>query len=225
MIKVSRILNILPIHPTDVRAQNFRNPAGVVLKIANLRAFDRSTPSVGMSGGSRLDKAIYEEFEDAPLLVARAVEVVRQRYGITNDGFDSPLEAKQRRVAEESTPYSSTVDSVAIHIALEQDMQAIKARTDKSEAAKCEVCGFDFGRTYGPRGQGYIQFHHRTPLAEINEHTRPTPGDLHMICANCHTMLHTGDASITLEELKAIVRDTQRASIRELASRFTKPEE
>jgi 5-methylcytosine-specific restriction protein A len=40
VIQVSRYLNQLPIHDLSVRASNFRNPSGVVLKIANLRAFD-----------------------------------------------------------------------------------------------------------------------------------------------------------------------------------------
>jgi len=43
VIQVSRYLNQLPIHDLSVRASNFRNPSGVVLKIANLRAFDKST--------------------------------------------------------------------------------------------------------------------------------------------------------------------------------------
>ena len=77
---------------------------------------------------------------------------------------------------------------------------------------------------YGARGVGYIQYHHRTPLTELDAGRRPTPDDLHLICANCHAMLHAEDQPITVEELKALVRDIQRSSVRDLATRLTKPD-
>ncbi|MCA2215827.1 HNH endonuclease [Jidongwangia harbinensis] len=50
-----------------------------------------------------------------------------------------------------------------------------------------EACGFDFGPVYGPRGQDYIECHHRTPLHVIGEtSTRLT--DLALVCSNCHSM-------------------------------------
>ena len=33
----------------------------------------------------------------------------------------------------------------------------------------CEVCDFDFGRTYGSHGLDYIECHHRTPLHVTGE--------------------------------------------------------
>ena len=103
-------------------------------------------------------------------------------------------------------------------------MESGAARKAEAASLTCEVCGFDFQRTYGDRGAGYIQFHHRAPLRELTEQTRPQPADLHLICANCHAMLHAGDGSITLADLKAIVRDVQRAGIRDLADRMGKPQ-
>ena len=33
----------------------------------------------------------------------------------------------------------------------------------------CEACGFDFGKTYGDRGQGFIECHHVEPLHQTGE--------------------------------------------------------
>ncbi|MEV0244186.1 HNH endonuclease [Streptomyces sp. NPDC050674] len=54
---------------------------------------------------------------------------------------------------------------------------------------RCEVCEFDFGRTYGELGYGYIEVHHVTPLHATG--TRETKiADLACLCANCHRMCH-----------------------------------
>jgi 5-methylcytosine-specific restriction protein A len=220
VIEVSRYLNQMPIHPPSARAPNFRNPAGVVLKVANLRAFDKSTTSVGMSRGSRLDREIYEEFEDAPELVSRAAREVLRRYGLLGETHTPET---PRRAAEPTSVYRAGFDRHRLHMALEQDMNAIAARRAQARSLTCEICGFDFGRVYGARGEGYIQYHHTAPLADLAPGRLPTPDDLHLICANCHAMLHTGEQALTVDDLKAIVRDIQRSSVRDLVSRLGKP--
>jgi hypothetical protein len=75
VIALSELLGRLPIHPQDHRGQNFRNPTGVWLKLANLRAVDRdlahdlgepnaSGYPAGMRRYSALDRATFEEFRD-----------------------------------------------------------------------------------------------------------------------------------------------------------------
>lgn len=221
VIQVSRYLNQLPVHDQSVRASNFRNPNGVALKIANLRAFDRSTSSVGMRGGSRLDREIYEEFEDQPEQVARAAQEVLQRYGLAGG---PTVTDDLRRAAEQPTSYQTRFDRYALHLVLEQDMNTNAARRQQARSLTCEVCGFDFGRMYGTRGEGYIEYHHRAPLADLVAGMRPSPEDLHLICANRHAMLHLGDDPISLVDLKEMVRNAQRASIRDLAARLNNPE-
>jgi 5-methylcytosine-specific restriction protein A len=107
VLQLSKYLNQLPIHDPSVRAFNFRNPAGVVLKIANLRAFDKTTSSVGMRRGSRLDQEIYEEFEDHPERVAHEALEILRRFGPPNDQSE-PLEF--RRAAERTPQYGMNVE-------------------------------------------------------------------------------------------------------------------
>jgi hypothetical protein len=73
VIDVSRQMNALPIWREAVRAETFRNPAGVALKLANFRAIERvvaldaglpgaSELPTGMKSFSVLDRVVFEEF-------------------------------------------------------------------------------------------------------------------------------------------------------------------
>jgi len=75
----------------------------------------------------------------------------------------------------------------------------------------CTVCGFDFGARYGELGRDFIEVHHTETIREGE------PVDLMIalervapLCANCHRMIHRrSGVPITLEELRAIIADTQ----------------
>jgi hypothetical protein len=71
---------------------------------------------------------------------------------------------------------------------------------------KCEVCRFDFETFYGSVGQGFCEVHHLTPLAELKEGTPTKLGDLAIVCANCHRMLHRSNPPMTLQQLRNMLR-------------------
>ena len=62
VIAFSKLLNNLPIHPNNVRGQNFPNPDGVAFKLGNFRRIDPSDPRKGFSGASHTDRAVWKEF-------------------------------------------------------------------------------------------------------------------------------------------------------------------
>lgn len=72
----------------------------------------------------------------------------------------------------------------------------------------CVVCGFDFGKTYGQFGEGYIEIHHMTPHASIKGEREIDPKtDLIPVCSNCHRMIHRPrDTWLTINELKKLIR-------------------
>lgn len=72
----------------------------------------------------------------------------------------------------------------------------------------CQGCRIDFGQVYGPRGEGFMHFHHLSPLAEA-QGAREVSGaeDLVPLCPNCHAMVHRGDTMWTMAELGAALRD------------------
>jgi len=75
------------------------------------------------------------------------------------------------------------------------------AATGKLE---CEICRIDFGDLYGEIGHGFIEAHHKTPVAQLGGTMKTKIEDLALVCSNCHRMLHRGDPLLTVEQLKAI---------------------
>ena len=69
----------------------------------------------------------------------------------------------------------------------------------------CEVCEFDFAEEYGSLGEGFIECHHTQPLSAVKPNAKTALKDLALVCANCHRMLHTGQADMTIQQLKKIV--------------------
>ena len=70
--------------------------------------------------------------------------------------------------------------------------------------ALCYVCGFDFSKTYGEIGKGYIHVHHLTPLATLKGKSRKINPvrDLRPVCPNCHEMLHQSNPPRTIDQLR-----------------------
>lgn len=77
VIEVSRILNRLDIHPAHLRPENFRNPASVGLKMANLRSLDPTTESEGLKAASKTDREVWDEFANDPSALATVVHNIR----------------------------------------------------------------------------------------------------------------------------------------------------
>ena len=71
----------------------------------------------------------------------------------------------------------------------------------------CSVCGFDFERTYGEIGKGFIHVHHLIPLASSKgQHTVDPKMHLRPVCPNCHEMLHRRNPPISIEALAARIK-------------------
>lgn len=73
----------------------------------------------------------------------------------------------------------------------------------------CSVCRFNFARTYGEVGEGFIHVHHLKPLSEVgSEYTVDPIRDLRPVCPNCHAMIHRRNPPYHIEELKEMLNDS-----------------
>jgi predicted HNH restriction endonuclease len=72
----------------------------------------------------------------------------------------------------------------------------------------CEVCKIDFEKRYGTRGRGFIEGHHKKPVAKMRENDKTRIEDIGMVCSNCHRMIHRRPA-VSIEELASIVTRSQ----------------
>ena len=71
----------------------------------------------------------------------------------------------------------------------------------------CFVCEFDFGKTFGKIGEGFIHVHHLKPISEIREEYEINPiEDMRPVCPNCHAIIHRRDPVFSIEEMKILLQ-------------------
>jgi predicted HNH restriction endonuclease len=74
----------------------------------------------------------------------------------------------------------------------------------------CFVCEFNFKKTYGEWGEGFIHIHHIVPISEkggLNQIVNPKT-DLVPLCPNCHSMIHRKKSiTLSIEQLKNMMND------------------
>ncbi|MCO6042756.1 HNH endonuclease [Aeoliella sp. ICT_H6.2] len=93
----------------------------------------------------------------------------------------------------------------------ERDPQA-RALAIAHYGCQCMACSFDFEKTYGPLGHGFVHVHHLAPLAELQgEYTVDPVKDLRPVCPNCHAMLHRRSPPFTIEELQHYLKQARHA--------------
>ena len=75
----------------------------------------------------------------------------------------------------------------------------------------CAACGFNFERTYGRLGKGFIHVHHLVALAEVDgSYEIDAAVDLVPVCPNCHAMLHRKDPALSVRQLRELLRANPR---------------
>lgn len=81
--------------------------------------------------------------------------------------------------------------------------QVNRIRCIEYHGCDCYVCGFNFKQVYGNRGDGYIEVHHKIPVATMPPGYRPNPRtEMVPLCANCHRMVHRTRPPGDPDELK-----------------------
>ncbi len=70
----------------------------------------------------------------------------------------------------------------------------------------CMGCGFDFEKTYGELGRGFIHVHHNKPVSESGPTSINPQKDLSVVCPNCHAMIHRNkNNTLSINELRQIL--------------------
>lgn len=204
VVKLSELLNRLPIHINRPDQEKFRNPNGVNLKLGNFKHYDPDYLGEGLKGGSKLDKAVLDEFYGKRTLlksIANKIKatvdngsVVDKLYSIPNEEDDASHSVKEGKVIYK------------LHKLRERDSKINKKKKEvyfkKYGKLNCEVCNFDFYKVYGEIGKGFIEAHHRLPLSELDGESKTELKDLALVCSNCHRMLHREIDTLSIQELK-----------------------
>lgn len=69
----------------------------------------------------------------------------------------------------------------------------------------CEICNFDFEKTYGEIGNNFIEAHHSVPISNLKKESKTKLSDIIMVCSNCHRMLHRRRPWLDKKNLKKIL--------------------
>jgi 5-methylcytosine-specific restriction enzyme A len=122
------------------------------------------------------------------------------------------IPSKQEPLAEEIVEPSAFTEGVAKSIYVnvyERNPAAREACVDRYGYI-CSVCNFDFSKTYGEIGTGFIHVHHLKPLSEIRQEYQIDPiADLRPVCPNCHAMLHQRKPAYSIEELIILIKSAK----------------
>lgn len=76
----------------------------------------------------------------------------------------------------------------------------------RHHGATCVICGFNFGRFYGPTVDGFIHVHHLRALSELGgEYIVDPVVDLRPVCPNCHAVLHYRTPAYSIEDVRGFL--------------------
>ena len=116
------------------------------------------------------------------------------------------IEHKPEEIPDSETAdlYEGAKKTVIVN-AYERNSRARKLCIDYWGTA-CYACRFDFEKVYGQIGKGFIHVHHLIPVAQIGKTYQIDPiSDLRPVCPNCHSMIHSQNPPMTIDEIKALI--------------------
>jgi 5-methylcytosine-specific restriction protein A len=207
IIGLSAILNRLS-GPVPSGRSDFRNPNGVYMKLMNFRRFDAAYQGQGKSGlvrGNKLEEVVWKDFASDPQRLSRTADAIKANLEVAADGDD------QIDGIEEAEEGRTLTRAPLVRERSRKLVEAKKAASLKATGAlRCEACGFEFGQAYGERGRGFIEAHHALPVHQLRPGAKTKLADLHLLCANCHRMVHFKQPWLTLEQLKEYVSGERR---------------
>ncbi|WP_395616694.1 HNH endonuclease [Aquirufa sp.] len=205
IIELSELLNMLPIHSNRPDEEKFRNPNGVTLKLGNFLALDPNYSGKGMESYSKLDEAVFNEYFEN-LIELRGVADGIKKVTLSLD-YSTNVSSIESDDIEENVREGKVL--YKMHKVRERDRKIIAKKKAKvfSEKGKleCECCGFDFEKTYGELGKGFIECHHIIPLNKFSDSKETKLEDLALVCSNCHRMLHNRISEVSVSDLRQLL--------------------
>lgn len=207
--ELSDLLLKTGIHTNVDQYPNFRSPKSVRRKTEDLRTASPSYPLKATKGG-RLTREVAAQYEADPEGLLKEVAAVKASIRLCAELAHGTREATGLQVTWDDVP-SATEGGLILRVHYQRERDPVLRRRKieqltRAGALACEVCGFDFERVYGEHGAGYIEIHHREPLA-ITGLTETKLADLAPLCANCHRMIHRRRHKwLTVGELASLVR-------------------
>ncbi|MGD0261507.1 MAG: HNH endonuclease [Verrucomicrobiota bacterium] len=94
---------------------------------------------------------------------------------------------------------------LVLHLQRERNQTVVRNKKKQAASLDCEVCGFSFSRAYGSTASDYCEVHHLLPLSDVEDSTQTRAGDLAILCANCHRVVHLHNPPYTLTQVRSML--------------------
>lgn len=202
VIELSGLLQRLPLHPASERRPDFRNVNSVARKTADI-ATNRPGHTGRPTNSGMPTKRVIAEFIAQPDVMHDLAESIR------NAAARGDFDQLTTPVPDEDDGAEEGRLLIRRHVSYERDRALRRRKLEEVRAAgkplACEVCKFDFERTYGERGHGYIECHHIVPL-HVGGPAKRKLSDLALLCANCHRIIHARPPWLTPADLIDLMR-------------------
>jgi 5-methylcytosine-specific restriction enzyme A len=202
VIKLSKILRSLPIYDDSLKEENFRNTNSVYSKMSNFLWLDSNYPGKGRENGSKLDEIVWNEFHNDKTKLHNIAKSILSGTTAESEVTLQPIDHDE----EEEFPEGKIL--YRVHKSRERNGRLIKKKKQiaiQNDKLSCEICNFDFYKTYGEFGKGFIECHHTVPVSEYQNNTTTKLNDLILVCSNCHRMLHRRRPWLTKEKLSELI--------------------
>ena len=183
VIELSDYLRSMDVHKDAHKNASFRNPDGVVFKIANLRAVSTGK---GLKNTSKMDQRVWDEFgsnyihlKDFCTLIRDGVDILKSELDVATFD-DDDLEFDEGKVL------------TRVHKIRERHKGLRKkliGKLQNNNKCHCAICGVEPNAELGDYALRMFECHHIIPVSEaLRAKTRLS--DLSLLCANCHRLIH-----------------------------------
>lgn len=179
---LAKVLEIAPL-PHSPNARN----------IIRGRLYEHSSQTTSYKGGADLFESV------------DGIEAGTGRWRLKQDPLSADNPDAVLDEAEVEIEASEGRRRLRVHLGRERSKTLIKAFKASLGSFACEACQTDSGEVYGPLGEGYIEAHHRVPVASLKDGERTKLSDLAALCPNCHRVIHRNDL-MSVEALAAQIR-------------------
>ncbi len=133
-------------------------------------------------------------------------------FGLTNAGSATTLidTAEKSEVEAEEIVGKEGRLLLRLHVYRERDRGfARRVRKHYSSLAggrlECHACGCVPVEVYGPSGESCIEAHHKVPVEQLQPDSVSLVGDMAMLCASCHRVVHSVRPGLTVEKVTQLV--------------------
>jgi 5-methylcytosine-specific restriction protein A len=153
------------------------------MQLRTFMSLDPRSRAAGLTHVNKLEQQIWRDYSRDLTTLNKLAVALRS---LSNSPLAQQLNGSV--VEEDDCPAGKLL--FRLHKRLESNDKLNDMKKERARVLHCELCGFDFEKTYGSVGKGYVEIHNRLPLTHMRANRRTHLSDLILVCSNCHRMLH-----------------------------------